>query len=119
MTFAQRLKVTRKECNLTQDEVAQKLGVTRATYSRYELGQREPNLNAIRELASIFNVSVNFLINTNKYNKDDELNKTEQKLIEIFRSLNPQGQDYILQTIDMAKNTYKKCDCVSELENIN
>lgn len=106
MTFAQRLKITRKECNLTQDEVAQKLGVTRATYSRYELGQREPNLDAIRELASIFNVSADFLINTNKYNKDVELNQTEQRLLDLFRQLNLQGQEYILQTLDMAKDKY-------------
>ncbi len=119
MTFAERLKITRKECNFTQDEIAKKLGVTRATYSRYELGQREPSLNYLKELSSIFNVSTDFLLNINKYNKNVELNQIEKKLLTIFRGLNNQGQEYIMQTIDMAKDKYKKPDCASNLEEVN
>ena len=78
-----------------------------------------PNLEKLVKLSKLFDVSVDFLLNINKYNKDAELNQTEQKLLEIFRQLNKQGQEYILQTIDMAKDRYKKSDYISDLENIN
>lgn len=119
MTFSEKLKLVRKESNMTQEEVAQRLGVTRATYSRYELGQREPNVEMLKNISNVFNVSVDFLVNTNKYNKDAVLNSTEQKLLQIFRDLNVQGQDYIMQTIDMAKDKYIKSDSISNLEDVN
>ena len=119
MTFAERLRITRKECKLTQKEVAKALGITEGAYCSYEKGKREPNLEKLVKLSKLCDVSVDFLLNINKYNKDAELNQTEQKLLEIFRQLNKQGQEYILQTIDMAKDRYKKSDYISDLENIN
>ena len=44
MTFAERLRITRKECKLTQKEVAKALGITEGAYCSYEKGKREPNL---------------------------------------------------------------------------
>lgn len=119
MTFAERLRITRKECKLTQKEAAKALGITEGAYCSYEKGKREPNLEKLVKLSNLFDVSVDFLLNINKYKKDAELNQTEQKLLEIFRQLNKQGQEYILQTLDMAKDRYKKSDYISHLENIN
>ena len=47
-----------------------------------------------------------------------QLYPKEEKLISDFRTLNEQGQDYILQTMDMVKDKYKKCDSISNLENL-
>ena len=44
------------------------------------------------------------------------LSSDEMRLIEIFRNLNPEGKEYILQSLDMASKVYKKSDCVSSLE---
>lgn len=119
MKFAERLKIIRKECNYTQQNVSELLGVTRATYSRYETGQREPNVEMLKKISNVLGVSADFLINTNKYNADAILNDKEKKLVDMFRSLNPQGQEYIMQTIDMAKDKYIKSDSVSNMENID
>lgn len=116
MTFAERLKIARKAANFTQDYVAAELCVTPTTYSRYEKGTREPNVEGIKILANLFDVSADFLINTNKYNKDAVLNETEKKLLTLFRELNNQGKNYIMDTIDMAKDKYKKCDNVQTEE---
>ena len=110
MTFAERLKIARKENKLTQAVVAKSLGIAEGSYCAYEKGTREPNVEKIRQLANLYNVSADFLINTNKYNKDAILNPTEKKLLKIFKELNEQGKDYIMQTIDMAKNKYTKLD---------
>ena len=44
------------------------------------------------------------------------LSADEVRLLETYRSLNQQGQEYILQTIAMAATVYKKVDRVSNLE---
>lgn len=119
MTFAERLKITRKKCKLTQKEVAKALDITEGAYCSYEKGKREPNLEKLVKLAKLFDVSTDFLLNVNKYNKDVELNQIEKDLLTIFRGLNDQGQEYIMQTIDMAKDKYKKSDCASNLEEVN
>lgn len=44
--------------------------------------------------------------------------KTETSLLIEFRSLNTQGQEYIMQTMDMVKDKYKKSDSLSHMEEI-
>lgn len=57
-----RLKEIRKECKLTQKQVAAKLGITESTYCGYETGKRQPDLQRVSELAKIFHVSVDYLL---------------------------------------------------------
>lgn len=56
------MKQLRKEKNLTLDKLAEILNTTKATLSRYENGLRVPNIEFIRELANVFNVSVDYLL---------------------------------------------------------
>lgn len=44
--------------------------------------------------------------------------RSETTLLIEFRSLNTQGQNYILQTMDMVKDKYKKSDSISHVEEI-
>ena len=44
------------------------------------------------------------------------LSADEQQLIDDYRSLNEQGQEYIRQTMYMAKQTHKKMPDLSDLE---
>ena len=46
------------------------------------------------------------------------LNSKEELLLTDFRTLNEQGQDYILQTMDMVKDKYKKSNMLSDMEKI-
>lgn len=54
------LKELREKRNLTQQDVAQKLGVNQNTYSRLELGQYQPKLNlpTAEKLSKIFKISL-------------------------------------------------------------
>lgn len=45
-------------------------------------------------------------------------NQSEALLLIEFRSLTPQGKEYILQTLDMVKEKYKKPDSISQMEEI-
>lgn len=57
-----RLRELRKARGFTQQEMATMLGVDRTTYTKYEGGQSEPNIDSLRQLAQIFGVTVDYLV---------------------------------------------------------
>ena len=63
--FCRNLKNIRKECNLTQKQIAVNLGVVESCYANWEQGRTEPNIEMLRELSVIFGVSLDELINGN------------------------------------------------------
>ena len=63
MKFEEKLIKLRKNNALSQEDLAEKLNVTRQTISKWELGQTKPDSEKIMELAKIFNVSTDDLLN--------------------------------------------------------
>ena len=61
--FCQNLKAARKESGLTQKQVARALSVVESCYANWEQGRTEPNVEMLRKLGDIFNVSLDELIN--------------------------------------------------------
>jgi len=62
MTNGERIKYLREKNGFTQKDIATKLGVEPAAISKYELDMREPNIEALIKLATIFNVSIDYLL---------------------------------------------------------
>lgn len=60
--LGQQLKLLRKSANLTQEELAKKLNITRGTYAHYELDKREPNYEVLTQLSNFFGVSIDYLL---------------------------------------------------------
>lgn len=56
------IRQKRKELNLTQGELAEKLGVTKASVSKWELAQSYPDLQLLPVIAEIFNCTVDELL---------------------------------------------------------
>ena len=86
-----RLRELRNKSGLTQNEIATRLGVSGQTILNWENGIYEPKINQLIQLADLFSVSVDYLIerkNTNK-NIDDickELEKiSKEDFIEFVR----------------------------------
>ncbi|MFW6015886.1 MAG: HD domain-containing phosphohydrolase [bacterium] len=65
-TLPQRLKDLRKKHNLTQADLAHKLGFSRTTIANYEQNKRTPTPETLCELADFFNVSLDFLMGREK-----------------------------------------------------
>ena len=61
MKFNIRLKQLRQARRLTQVELAKRLGISSATVSMYESGQREPNFETEELIADFFNVDIDYL----------------------------------------------------------
>jgi transcriptional regulator with XRE-family HTH domain len=71
MKFEEKLIKLRKENLLSQEELAEKLNVTRQTISKWELGQSKPDIEKLKEISSLFKVSIEQLTDDN----NTEINK--------------------------------------------
>lgn len=57
-----RIKELRQEMNMRQIDLAERLSIAQATLSGYESGKFQPDIEALRKMAEIFGVSVDYLI---------------------------------------------------------
>jgi len=62
MDTSSRLRKLREENNMTQKEIADKLGITRAAVGLYEQGKRNIDNKTLINLTKIFNVSADYLL---------------------------------------------------------
>jgi len=70
----QKLKELRKSKKLTQEDAAKKLGIARTTYSGYERGTSEPDLDGLKNISNLYGVSVEYLLSN-----DQKPNKVESE----------------------------------------
>lgn len=61
--FCHNLKSIRKMSGLTQKQVATKLEVVESCYANWEQGRTEPNIETLRRLCVLFDVTLDELIN--------------------------------------------------------
>lgn len=65
MKFNEKLIKLRKAAGLSQEELGNKLDVTRQTVSKWELGETTPEMDKLEELSNIFEVSIDELVKEN------------------------------------------------------
>ncbi len=65
MKFSEKLKALRAEHNLTQDELAARLFVTRTAVSKWETDKGFPGIDSLKQLSKEFGVSIDELISDN------------------------------------------------------
>ena len=70
MSFADNLTSLRKLNDMSQEELAEKIGVSRQTLSKYETGESLPDIEKCRLLADVFGVSTDDLISYEKNAED-------------------------------------------------
>lgn len=102
--FATIFRQLRLDHDLTQPQLAQKLGVSRSAISMYERGEREPDLATLQTIAQLFEVDLNRLTGAPElgpddftyalYNETKELTEeNKQKLLEMARFFKATQQD--------------------------
>ena len=74
MEIGNKIAELRRKKGLSQEELAEKIGVARQTISKWELGETSPDIKQSKELSKIFNVSLDEL--TNNDIKDVLVEKT-------------------------------------------
>jgi transcriptional regulator with XRE-family HTH domain len=93
--FGSKLKLLRKQYGFTQQQLAEKLGVTKSVVSYYELQERTPSPDVLVDLARIFHVTTDYLLGL-------EHNKT----IDVS-DLSDSDINLLLITIDTLRNKNK------------
>ena len=83
------LKMYRVKAGMTQEEVAEKLGVSRQAVAKWERGESLPDIESCIELSSIFGITVDMLIHNMQTQARDE--KDGKHVFGISR-INDKGQ---------------------------
>ncbi len=78
MKFEEKLVKLRKAQNITQEQLAEKLGVSRQAVSRWEAGESTPDMLNLAGLCKYFGVSSDYLINDD-FNSDEDIPVVQQK----------------------------------------
>ena len=69
--FKDNLIALRKLNGMSQDELADRIGVSRQTVSKYETGESLPDIEKCKRIAEVFSVSMDDLINYERNNKNN------------------------------------------------
>lgn len=102
MGFSERLKLLRKNADVTQDQLAQYLQVSRSTIAGYETKNRQPDYDKLYMIAQFFHVSTDYLI-SGKESQPVELSSSGP-------AANERIIQYQLKTIYMSLSVKSKQD---------
>lgn len=85
MNFSEKLLMLRKSKNLTQEQLAEQLNISRQSISKWESDQAIPELNKIVELSNIFDVTTDYLLKPAEIDelsvKTEILEKQQQQML--------------------------------------
>lgn len=83
-SFSDRIRKLRQDMDITQSELANKLGITTTALSFFESGSRIPNIEVLRNMATIFNVSSDYLLGLSE---KKEINSDLKTYADMIRAL--------------------------------
>lgn len=87
-----------RECK--QQQVADAIGVSRATYANYECGRRSPDMKVLLRLAEFYGISLDELVGCNRNGAETALTPQDRKLLKKYRQLTDAGRMRISNQID-------------------
>lgn len=96
MAFNDRLKEARISCGLTQEQLAQKIGVAKSTVTGYEKGNSEPNMLTVQKIMQELKIDANFLWQDDIDQTSKEIfSKQEIEYIKKYRKLDVYGKKQV------------------------
>lgn len=122
MSFGKRLRLLRKEKELTQKGLGEKMGITEQAISHYEKDKRNPDTEMVKKIAKHFNVSVDYLLGESKESapadkiilKDKETEMEIKELMERFNvhldgeTLTKEDKESVIDLLRMLRDRDKK-----------
>ena len=91
------LKILREAKGYTQQQLSEMIGVSQQTLQKYETQKHEPDIESLKKLADIFEVSVDYLVGHTAAGEDPnyDISESEFLIIENFRKLDKDTRDGI------------------------
>lgn len=112
MKLGEKIKRIRKSKGISQEELASKLNINRNLLSRIETGKSEPSATLLKNIAKMFNVDLNSLLDIK--NTPSENNDKLKYIIENCRYLDDKDLDFISRIISIMKEEYVKINSTLE-----
>ncbi len=106
-TFEMQLRGLRADRLITQEEIANEIGVSVSLYKKWEQGKKQPSIDELIRLSIFFECTVDYLIGNDETDFGYDINKLsyeESQLLDIFNLLTDE-QKY--EVIGFAKATAK------------
>ena len=107
MSFAQRLKTLRAEHNMTQKELGRRMNLARTTIAGYETKSRQPSHEKLADIADIFGVSVDYLIDGDEPLTPVSLSQHEriidEKFFRLYSQLTVKSKESALDYLELLK----------------
>ena len=75
------LKELRKQNNMTQEQLGERVGVTNKTISRWETGKYMPPIECLKLLSDIYQISINEILTGEKLNEEDYRGAAENNIV--------------------------------------
>lgn len=95
--FGSLLKELRKEHGLTQEQLAEKLGVTNRTISRWETGTNVPDLDILIDLSEFYQIDVKELLNGER--KTAEIKMDDTQIIRQFAEYSAMKEAHLMRRV--------------------
>ena len=103
-----RIKFLRENLKLSQEELAEKLNLSKGIISLYEQEKRKPSLEILIKLSEIFNVSIDYILGrTDLKNESIPIAASTKDNIDLSDVSN-EDKEAIMRIIEIAKNKNKK-----------
>lgn len=105
MNFANNLKSLRETNNVTQEQLAEYLKVSRPTIAGYETKSRQPDYERLEKIAEFFNVSIDYLITGYDLEQKAPVKEStlDQEVIRSYRGLTLESKQDALSYIRLLK----------------
>lgn len=103
MNFAEKIRLIRSKNRLSQEELADKLGVSRQTVSKWESGISYPEIDKLIAVSDMFDVSIDYLLKDN-YIDDNIPQANLERIVLQFLGSAQDMEDVSAQLIDIMKD---------------
>lgn len=106
MKLGEKIKLLRKNKKISQEELSNMLKINRNYLSRIETGKSEPTSSILKNIALIFNVDLNSLLDIN----EDSIENAEKikYIVENCKYLHEKDIDFIVRIMTVMKEEYVK-----------
>lgn len=114
MSFSSRLRQAREQAGFTQQDLAEKLGITKSAVGNYENGVSSPKWDVLLRIFDVLQVEPNFLYQdsfSSELSGAVQLTPQQSALLSSFDQLNKEGQTKAVEYVEdlVLTGRYKKC----------